>query len=344
MNIPPADGVRVMPEELRRFAREVLEKVGVPEEHAVLLANTLVETDQRGVLSHGTQQLLRYTRQFRAGELNPDPQVRVSQEAPATAVVDGDGGLGHFAAYRAVEVALAKAKEMGTAAVVAVNHGHIGAAGTYTRRVLPEGCAALCVSGVDTRSHRPIGPPRHILQVGAGGPISFAIPASAEPPLVLDMGCYFSHRPARTRDREARLQAMREHLDEVFDVAPDAVFKIMGLGAVTMALGGILAGVSLPENPDDDRLYPGANQGTFLAVFDVARFMPLDTFLAEMDQFVRKTRSLEPLPGCAEAELPGGPEWRRERDWATEGIPIGGRHREMLEEVAQECGVELPLP
>jgi LDH2 family malate/lactate/ureidoglycolate dehydrogenase len=343
VNIPPADGVRVMPEELRRFAREVFEKVGVPEEHAVLLANTLVESDQRGVLSHGTQQLVRYTRQFRDGELNPNPRVRVTQEAPATAVVDGDGGLGHFAAYRALEVALPKAKEVGTAAVVTVNHGHIGAAGTYTRLALPEGCAALCVSGVDVRSHRPIGPPRHLMQVGAGGPISFAIPTSAEPPLVLDMGCYFSP-PVRMREREARLRVMREHLDDVFAVAPDAVFKMMGLSAVTMALGGILAGVSLPEDPDHDRVYPGANQGTFLAVFDVARFMPLDTFLAEMDEFVRKARTLEPLPGCAEAELPGGPEWRRERDWASEGIPIGGRHREMLEEVAQECGVKLPLP
>lgn len=327
MNIPPTDGVRVMPEDLRRFAREVLLRAGLPGEDAALVTETLVRNDLRGVLSHGTQLLLRYTRQLREGELNPQPRVRVVQESPATAVVDGDGGLGYFAAFRAAEIALAKAKEVGTATVVARNHGHIGAAGTYTRLALPEGCAALCVSGVDLRTHGPFGPPHHIAQAGGGGPISFAIPAGSEPPLVVDMGCYISH--------------MRSRLDDVFAIAPDAVFKILGLGTATMALGGILAGVSMPADPAERR-YTGANQGTFLAVFDIARFMPLETFLSEMDGYVRKARALEPYPGCTEADLPGGPEWRREREWATEGIPLGEKHRGALEEVALEWGVALP--
>ena len=328
VNMPQTDEQRVLPEELRRFARQVLDACGLPPGDAARAGRRMVGDDHRGGVSHGTRQLPRYVGNFLGGVLNPAPQVRVVQESPATAVVEGDGGLGHFAAHRAAEVAIAKAKEAGTAAVVARGHGHIGAAGSFTRMALPHGCAALCVSGVDVRSHRTRRPTRSVMLAGAGGPISLAVPAGAEPPLVLDMGCY--------------IRGAWQRLDEVCAAAPDAVLKVFAMSTATMALGGILAGVSLPADPDDRRWY-AANQGTFLAVFDLARFLPLDEFLPAMDDWIRGTRTLDPLPGFEHAELPGGPEWRHEGEWATAGIPLNEKHLQALDDVAGWCGVALPV-
>ncbi|NUQ00657.1 MAG: Ldh family oxidoreductase, partial [Armatimonadetes bacterium] len=285
----------------------------------------LVANDQRGVLSHGTAQLRRYVGQYRRGHLNPAPAVRLVTETPATAVVDGDGGLGHFAAQRATELAITKAKEVGTAAVLTKHHGHLGAAGTWTRLPLPAGCAAMCTSGVDRSSHRG----RHqvtpsILFAGAGGPISFAVPAREEPPFVMDIACSPGYG--------------RGELEQRMQIAPKAVIRLMNLSVVTMSLGGILAGVSqLPEV--EDRTWPGANQGGLIVVFDLACFMPLDEFLTEMDDYLRSARELLPLPGHDRALLAGMLEAEREQEWEVSGIPLSPEHLAMLDELAAEAAM-----
>ena len=51
---------------------------------------------------------------------------------------------------------------------------------------------------------------------------------------------------------------------------------------------------------------------------------------------------LEPFAGTGRATLPGRLEWEREQQWATEGVPVGSRHREELAAVAAEFGVPVP--
>ncbi|MBI2504677.1 MAG: Ldh family oxidoreductase, partial [Candidatus Latescibacteria bacterium] len=92
---------------------------------------------------HGTRCVSGYARAFLSGQLNPAPRIAVVRDEPNTAVVDGDGGLGHVATARAAELAIAKAKERGVGAVVVRNHGHFGGAGKYTRMALRQGCAAF---------------------------------------------------------------------------------------------------------------------------------------------------------------------------------------------------------
>ena len=133
MNVPPQEFIPVAPERMRAFVTDAFVKAGLAPENAGLLARLLVTNDLRGVFSHGTRQVPAYVEHFRAGRLNPRPQVAVVSESPATALVDGDGSLGYFAAYRAAELAAEKAVAGGIAAAVSRNHGHIGAAGIYSR-------------------------------------------------------------------------------------------------------------------------------------------------------------------------------------------------------------------
>lgn len=55
-------------------------------------------------------------------------------------------------------------------------------------------------------------------------------------------------------------------------------------------------------------------------------------------------RQMQPFPGCERAELPGGPEWEREREWARSGVPVAPDHQAALEAIARELEVPVPWP
>ena len=102
--------------DLRETTQRLYEAVGVPRADARLMVNLQVETDVRGVHSHGTRAVPGYLKRIQTGHTNPKPEIRVVREGPASATVDGDGCLGHLASYRAMQLAIAKANDLGIAA------------------------------------------------------------------------------------------------------------------------------------------------------------------------------------------------------------------------------------
>jgi len=123
---------------------------------------------------------------------------------------------------------------------------------------------------------------------------------------------------------------------------PAAIFKALGLGVACAGLAKIMAGVAdLHREPD--KIYPLANQGAFILAIKIEQFIPLDVFKRDMDEFVRLSRSLKPLPGYDRPDLPGNLEWEREREWREIGIPVSPEHQGALEAVARDLGVASPF-
>lgn len=320
-NVPPIRGIRVPVAELHWLVTRCFEKAGTCTRDAELMARLLVKMDLRGVHSHGTRQTPGYVAMMRQGRVNPRPCLRVVHQTATTQVLDGDGGMGHLPCYQGTLWAIAAAKEYGTAAVVTRNHFHFGGASKYTLLALEEDCIGLAIS-----SHRyPLPPTSLIKGVNGGSPISIAIPTGVQPPLVLDMGA-----------------SLLPWDEELFARLPFSFFKELGIAAVNRALGGVLAGIYLPQFQPPQSPYE-SNQGAFIAVFDVAAFMPVDQFKAEMDRFVAAARAMRPFPGLAQAELPGGLEWQREREYSRDGIPISPEHQQSLQQLADELGLETPF-
>lgn len=326
MNRVPSDGIPAQAEALRTLVRALAERAGVREAQAALLADLLVGNDLRGVFSHGSRQIATYARDLRDGKLNPRPEVRTVGESAATLLLDGDAGLGYFPSWDAAHRLVGKAKAVGVAAAVTRHHGHFGAAGLYTRVA-----AAAGLIGYATSGHQlDLQPGQGQIQAAGGSPMSFAVPAGAEPPLVLDFGAVHDlYNIPEERQRE-----MLEHL-------PSTLYRSFGLGAVCQALGGFLAGVPV-DGERAVRKFPGANQGAFLVFVDPAGFIDPAVLEREMDDYHRLVGRLRPFAGTERATLPGRLEWERERRWTTEGVPVGGRHREELTAVAAEFGVPVP--
>lgn len=326
MNRVPSDAIRVQATVLRDLVRTLAVRAGAEEAQATLLAELLVSNDLRGVFSHGSRQMIDYARLLRDGRLNPRPQVRTINESAATLLLDGDAGLGYFPCWDAAQRLVTKAREIGVGVAVTRNHGHFGAAGLYTRVA-----AAAGLIGYDTSGHQLLlQPGQGQIQAAGGSPMSFAIPAEDEPPLILDIGAIHDlYNITEERQRE-----MIAHY-------PSTLYRSFGLGAVCQILGGFLGGVPLDE-ARAVKAFPGANQGSLIVFIDPARFIDPAILKHELDEYHRMVAQLTPFAGTDRATLPGRLEWEREREWATEGVPVGSRHREELSTVAAEFGVPLP--
>ena len=121
------DNIRIPSESFQTLISRLYQSVDVPEADADTVARMQVETDERGVYSHGTRALPGYVRGIIKGGINPKPAPRVLTEAPATALIDADNSLGHVAGEYAMKMAIEKADATGFAAVAVRNSNHYGA-------------------------------------------------------------------------------------------------------------------------------------------------------------------------------------------------------------------------
>lgn len=319
-NYPPRNGIRIPAREMHRLVVDLFTRVAMPIKDAAIMADLLVQTDLRCVFSHGTLQIPGYISMIQDGKVNPQPKIRVVTESLGSLVIDGDGGMGHLACFQGTRKIIEKAKAHGTAALTTCNHFHFGSAGKYTRMALDQNCIGLSIS-----SHRLSLKSEDIVFGSTGGsPISIAIPTGEQPPLVLDMG------------------GIAPFSQELFEQAPSVIVKSLGMGAVTQALGGILAGIYKLEFLAGQSSWE-SNQGSFVAVFSVDHFFPEMEFKNEMDRYIGEAGKMSPLPGMERAVLAGGLEWQ----WAKEnnqiGIPVSKEHQEALENIAIELGVDTPF-
>ncbi len=325
MNRPPETFIRIPHRDLQAFVRKAGQAVGLPDDKSSLLAELLTANDLRGNFSHGTAQISAYAILMRDRSLNNKPEVTVLKETPVSLLMDGDGGLGYFPAYEGTLRAIEKARAQGIGVMASRNHGHIGAAGIYSRLTLEHDLVSFVTSGHQMGTS----PGASIYSAGGGSPISFSVPAGKEDPLVLDFGAmhdFYSSSPNR---------------DEIARMAPGVVLRSIGLGAICQSWGGLLAGLSM-DDARTPREYKHAYQGSLVLTFRIELFREPEEFKAEMAEYVRWVRTTKPLEGFDRAYLPGGPEAERERAYWEEGIPVGREHRQKLEKLAGELGIDVP--
>lgn len=325
MDQPAANTVRVPYESLQDFVFEAARCVEIPERQSSLLAELLIASDLRGVYSHGSRQMARYVHEIRQGGINPHPNVRVVHETPNSLVMDGDFGLGYFPAYEGTLKTIAKARQQGMAAMVTRHHGHIGAAGIYSRMTLEHDLLTFVTSGVQLR----LSPGRSAVSAAGVSPMSFSAPALSEAPLVLDCGV--------THD----IQNNAPTCQPLIQTAPRAVLRAIGFGTVCQSWGGLLAGLPMDAAREATQ-YKAADQGAMLFTFKISLFADVDQFKREMDEYARQVRQLKPIDAAHGAFLPGGVEAVTERVNRRDGVPLGDAHRKDLEAMAHELGIQTP--
>lgn len=164
-------------ETITSFVVDVFERYGVPKEDAVICADVLLESDKRGIESHGVNRFKPvYLDRIKMEIQNPVTNFEIIKETPTTAVVDGHHGMGQVIGHKAMTLAIKKAKEFGMGMVVVRNSCHYGIAGYYSSMATNAGCI-----GMTGTNARPSVAPTHGVEGMFGtNPFTIGVPTDEE--------------------------------------------------------------------------------------------------------------------------------------------------------------------
>lgn len=129
---------------ITNFVIDAFVGYGVPREDAEICADVLLESDKRGIESHGVNRFKPvYLDRIKAGIQKAVTNYEIIKETPTTAVIDGHHGMGQVIGYNAMSLAIKKAKEYGMGMVVVRNSCHYGIAGYYSSMATKAGCIGM---------------------------------------------------------------------------------------------------------------------------------------------------------------------------------------------------------
>lgn len=178
-------------EDLEKFMIESLIHAGIPAKDADVIGDVLIESDKRGIDSHGIGRLKPiYIDRIDAGILNPETKIDVIKDEKATAVLDGNNGMGHVVGVKAMQMAIDKAKEYGLGMVAVRNSTHYGIAGYYATMATRNNM--IGITGTNARPS--IAPTFGVENMMGTNPLTFGIPTDEEFPFVLDCATSVSQR------------------------------------------------------------------------------------------------------------------------------------------------------
>lgn len=176
---------------ITNFVVDAFKGYGIPEDDAKICADVLLESDKRGIESHGVNRFKPiYIDRIKAGIQNPVTEFEIVKETPATAVVDGHDGMGQVVGYKAMSMAIEKAKKFGIGMVAARNSCHYGIAGYYATMATKEGC--IGITGTNARPS--IAPTFGVENMLGTNPLTFGMPTDEEFPFVIDCATSITQR------------------------------------------------------------------------------------------------------------------------------------------------------
>ena len=344
--------VRVSHSDLKTFIHDCFVAEGIPEKDAAISSRLMSEADLNGSDGHGVFRLPQYIERIRVGGMNKNPNVSVIKERAAMALVDGDNGLGHLAAHRAVEIAMEKAETTGVAWCGTRMSNHAGPAGLYARMPLKKDMIGIYMAVGNANHLPPWGGTDMLLSTN---PIAVAIPTKEETPIVLDMATTVAaYGKVKTKaqrgetmpegwmiDRSGRPLTDPTKADDGF-LLPIGGAKGYGLALIFGLLAGTLNGAAFGKDVIDFNADSKSttNTGQMIIAVSIDAFCDLETFKENVDQVIRDIRASPTLPDFDSIRLPGERAHSVRLDNQQNGIPVHPALMKKLEILAREQGVK----
>ncbi|MBQ1624896.1 MAG: Ldh family oxidoreductase [Erysipelotrichaceae bacterium] len=331
------------------FMIDVFKAYGVPEEDAKICADVLLESDRRGIESHGCNRFKPiYIDRIVKGTLLPKTQLEIVKETPTTIVMDAHDGMGMVAAHAMMEKLIQKAKECGMAGGAIRNSTHYGIAGYWTDMAAKQGLIAV----TGTNAIPSIAPTFGVENMLGTNPLTFSLPTDEEFPFCLDCatsivqrgkiefyarsgkdtpeGMVVTHDGKPITDSKAILKMLNEGSAALAPLGGgpgDEMCGYKGYGYATVveilssALAGgefmkALSGVS-PEGKA--QMY---HLGHFFFVVDPQAFMGLDVFKKTAGEICRQLRASAKAPGYERIYTAGEKEYLVSLERKDKGVPV----------------------
>ncbi|MDB4213507.1 Ldh family oxidoreductase [Octadecabacter sp.] len=338
--------------DLQSFITRSFLACGFPTVDAETAARLMVQADLMGQDGHGVFRLPMYIKRIQAGGLNSTPTFRTLEDRSATALIDGDNGLGHLVMHHATKMAIEKAQTTGVAWVGARHSNHAGPASLYAMMPLQHDMIGLYVAVGSANHLPPWGGTEMLLSTN---PIAVAVPSASHPPIVLDMAttvaAYGKVKTAAQRgetmpegwmiDRQGNPLTDPTRASEGF-LLPIGGPKGYGLSLIFGILAGVLNGAAFGRDVVDFNADSNSttNTGHFILALDIKAFADPDVFRAGIDQVWADMKSSPKLPGVDDIRLPGERLARVTEERTKNGIPLATALKAQLDDLATSLGID----
>lgn len=335
-------------ETLERFMKDALMAYGVPKEDAEIVSDVLIESDKRGIDSHGIGRLKPiYLDRIDAGTQSPTTKIDILKDDKAVAVLDGNNGMGHVVSHKAMSMAIEKAKEYGIGMAVVRHSTHYGIAGYYATMATKENM--IGITGTNARPS--IAPTFGVENMLGTNPLTFGFPTDEEFPFVLDCATSVSQRGKIEvygragkdlpegwvigLDGKSRTDTQQVLVDLTKGKA--ALTPLGGLGETTAGYKGFgyatvveILSTALQDN-DYMKMLNGVDEngkpkpillGHFFIAINPAKFMGVEIFKKITGSILRELRASTPAPGAERIFTAGEKEylaWQYRKD---HGCPV----------------------
>ncbi|MGV3042441.1 ureidoglycolate dehydrogenase [Staphylococcus rostri] len=323
--------VYVQRDELRQLFLTQLVNSGLPKHFAEKTADLMIFADERGIHSHGAVRAEYYSNRIKAKGYNLNPELKFEQTGPCSGIYHGDNAVGHYVAYKAMEEAIAMAKDKGVAVVGVKEIGHSGAIGYFAEQAALEGMVALTVCQSDPMVV-PFGGTKPYFGTN---PIAFATPKQDGKPIIFDMAttvqAWGKILDARSKGKDIpetwAVDNQGEPTTNPHDVAallPVAGPKGYGLMMMIDILSGSLLG--LPFGQHVTSMYKDLSEyrklGQLHIVINPAFFGDRERFLAQVSQMVDELHAIPPAKGFEQVYYPGEIQETVIEKYKESGIPV----------------------
>lgn len=345
-----AEQIKVSIENLRKVVIEVLTNVGVSDDDAAIILDTILFANRRGVATHGVGRLPLYVHKIIAGHYNPKNEIEVLADNAAYALLDAHNGFGQVVAYKTTKLAIKKAKQYGVSVVGVRNSNNFGTAGYFGDMAARQGCAAM----VYANAAPAIAPTGGNKTIFGTNPLCYAFPGDeTHYPILLDM--------ATTVVARGKIRLAAKNNEKIpFDwaIGPDGRptddpnvalkgsllpiggYKGYGLSMFVDIFAGMLTGSHYAgEVKNLSKMDEDSGNGHLFIVIDVDKFMSAEEKKERIAHFY------ESVKACGEEGrvfMPGEIEYNKLNN-ADNIVSISSKQFDEVNAVAEEVGAKSRL-
>ena len=353
------------------FMKDAFIGVGVPADDAEIVVDVLLESDRRGIESHGCNRFKPiYIDRINAGIQSPVTNFDIIKETPTTAVVDGHNGMGQVIGHKAMTMAIEKAKKYGMGMVVVRNSCHYGIAGYYTTMATKAGWIGM----TGTNARPSVAPTLGVEGMFGTNPFTIGVPT--------DEDFDFNYDCATSITQNGKVEYY-ERIGE--DVHPGTIIDTDGnpvegdagvalkkirngtaalttLGGIGEALGGYKGygfamaveffssilqdgayGKDLDGKDENGNIRP-YHLGHYFIAIDTEHFLGEELARKKAGDIIRSVRASKKMPGEERIYTAGEKEWEIWLSRKDSGVPINESVQAEMNKVRDDLGLDYKFP
>jgi L-2-hydroxycarboxylate dehydrogenase (NAD+) len=350
------------------FMQEVFIKLGVPRDEAAICSDILIASDLRGIESHGVGRLKMYYDRIKEGIQLPRTNIEIIRDKAATALWDGNHGMGHVIGYRAMQKAIEKASQYGLGCIAVRNSTHYGICGYYASMAIEKDMIGMTF----TNARPSVCPTNGVEPLLGTNPICFGAPADYPFPFLYDAATSITQRgKIEVLDRENQQtpqewaidlegkpctdtkKLLKDLIDMTASLLPiggsDEVsgsHKGYGLSAMVEILCAALQNGSylhqLHGTDENGKPAPYRLGHLFLAI-NIDFFTDIADFKKTTGDIMKHLQHSKTIPGRDKIYVAGEKEYLSEQEVTKHGIPINANLRKNLEYMQKDLDIKMDL-